>query len=101
MDILTKFRTFNQDGADMDELVALHMFGQNYVAQYEQFKMTSPDWITDRVKVLKSEIFKRRRDYLEKTLRSKKLAREALRTPEQKRQDLDTDIAQLEAELKD
>lgn len=97
--MLTKLRTFNVDGLEVDEAVALYAFGKTLGQTYAEFGLEPPEWVGEQLEVLRREIKDRQRDALIKDLKDTKARREGLRTVDEKRAELDAKIARLEAAI--
>lgn len=96
---LEKLKSFDADRVDMDEMITLSAAARIVVAEYESNKVPVPEWLVDGRTSLTRAIDSRRKDSVAKSLKEKKARREALRSSEEKKADLDKDIAALEAEL--
>lgn len=80
---------------DFDELIALSAFAKLLRAEYESASEV-PEWLDDAGRSLKRDLQARQADATEKRLRELKARRETLKTPDQKRADIDKEIADLE-----
>jgi hypothetical protein len=69
-------------------------------AGFQELKLATPDWVTDTMSEVSHEITTRSKGELLRMLKAAKARRSALRTADEKRNDLDADIAELEAKLK-
>lgn len=98
--MLRQILNFQSDhGSDLDELVALAAFGATVKAQYEGLKMTPPQQFGENLTAIEKELKTRRKDNIERALREARARKEALKTMDEKRLDLDKSIAALEASL--
>lgn len=93
--MLGTLKNLQIDRIDIDEAIALFGFGKTLSTLYGEFSLPVPEWLDDRLGALKKEIVERRRDYLENRLKEAKARRSALRTAEEKRADVDNEIAEL------
>lgn len=69
-------------------------------AGYQELKLDTPEWVTDKMGDIDREITNRMKGELLRRLKAAKARRAALKTPEEKRGELDSEIAQLETMLK-
>lgn len=97
--MLKELRNFDADRTDLDEMVALSTFGRSMKVEYERLAMPIPEWIEDRTRTLDSEIRSQRRDALEKKVKELQSRKDALKTAEQKRQDVDAELEKVKAAL--
>lgn len=97
--MLNELKNLNLDRYDEEGIVALLAFGENLAETYKKNDLEAPDWLAEKLTSLRKEIVSRRRDNIERALKNAKARREALRTAEEKRNDLDKSIAALEAKL--
>jgi hypothetical protein len=98
-DMLKELRGLDIERTDLDEMVALSAFGRDMKAEYERLIIPIPEWLEDRLVELDRETRLRRTDALEKKLKELRARKETLKTAEQKRQDVDTEMAKIEAAL--
>lgn len=66
---------------------------------YQEMKLDTPEWITDKLSTITREITLRVRSELQRKLRQAKARRSALKTADEKRKDLEDEIAALEVKL--
>jgi hypothetical protein len=97
---LDQFRNFNVDGLDIDELVALSLFGRQIRAEYESLQLEEPEWVDIQLKALRREIHTRNAQNLEARRREITLRLDSLKTPGQKKQELLREQADIEKKLK-
>lgn len=97
--MLTEFRNFNVDRCDIHELVALAAFGKALRAEYEAHNIDEPDWVDAQLKSLNREIRVRNADRLETERRQIQAKLDSLKTPEQKRRELQKRKQEIESEL--
>lgn len=67
---------------------------------YQELKLPTPEWVIDKLGSVSAEITSRVKSELMRRLRAAKARRSSLRTAEEKRNSLDTEITELEALLK-
>jgi hypothetical protein len=97
---LDTFRNFNVDGLDIDELVALSVFGRALRAEYETLQLEEPEWVDVQLKALRREIHTRNAQNLEARRREITLRLDSLKTPGQKKQELLKEAADIDKKLK-
>jgi hypothetical protein len=85
--------------ADLDEAVALLAFGKTVKATYQEHEMDTPDWLVESLDALEKEIKSRRRDYIEKEIKTSQARLEALKSADEKRADLRDKIDRLQKQL--
>lgn len=85
--------------ADVDEMVAMHAFGESLQATYEKHQMPIPEWLPESLRILSKEIASHRRDSIERALKLAKSRFEALKSADEKRKDLQLEIERLTASL--
>lgn len=68
-------------------------------AGYQELGVDTPEWVLDKLSAVSHEITMRVRNELARQLRAAKARRDSLRTRDEKRQDLDARIAELENKL--
>lgn len=96
---MEQFRSVNVLRTDVEELVALATFGRAYKAEFSIHNMPVPEWVTDNLESLRVEIKARNRNHLQAELRKKKALLSTLKTPDEKRADLNTEVGNLEKQL--
>lgn len=67
---------------------------------YQEMQLETPEWVVDKLSEVTHEITMRVKGELQRRLRAAKARRAALRTPDEKRGQLDSEIAALESQLK-
>ena len=93
-------KSMNVRVAQMEDLIlAKKVLGQ-MDATYTEVGMETPSWVMDRKIESDNEIIHRRRAELTERLKVARAKREDLATPEEKREKLDKEIADLEKALK-
>lgn len=97
--MLDRLRSFDVDRMDMEEAVSLSAFGRALRTEYDVLQEMPPDWLDNRLKELRRMIRSRQQDSLEKRLREARLRLSHLRTPDEKRADVEREIASLEQQL--
>jgi len=97
--MLQELKNVNLDRVDEEQMVALVTFGEQLAKSYSDLDLVAPEWVEEKLKVLKRELAARQRDNLEKALKEVQARRETLRTAEEKRNDLDAQAAKLQERL--
>jgi hypothetical protein len=97
--LLHEFKNFDANRLDIDELVALAAFGRLLRDEYEAHTLDEPEWVGIQLKSLRREIQTRNADKMEKLLREKKARLETLKSPTEKRAELQKEIKELEKQL--
>lgn len=94
--MLAKLKAFIADRYDMDDLVELSAAARSIHAEYEQLGVEVPDWVDAQIKAVRREVKDRQRDSIESRLKNARSRLDALKTPEEKREALRKEVAQLE-----
>lgn len=97
--MLDRLRNLNLEVGDIDDMMAMYAFGQQVKATYNSFAMDAPEWLDANLALLHKEIASRVRGELEARLRKVVLRREALKTREEKRGDLEQEEQRLRERL--
>jgi hypothetical protein len=97
--MLLSLRNFDANRMDIDDLVEMAAYGRMIQAECTAQGVREPEWLEPSLKSVRREIASREADRKEKTLRELKARRASLLTPEEKRGQLDQQIAALEKEL--
>src|SRR5574341_211588 len=97
--MLDKLKNLNLNRSEVDELVALHAFGAGLVGAFGTLDLESPQWLQDSMAMLTKEIKARHEDALEAQLKETESQLDALKTADEKRQDLRAQAARLRAKL--
>lgn len=92
-----QLKNLNLDRMELDEAIGLYAYGKHLQGTYAEFSIDPPSWLTINLKSLSREIQSRDADRKEKLLSELRSRRDALRTPDEKRKELDEKIAALEA----
>ena len=96
---LAQFKNFTADRMDIDELVALMAFGKSLRAEYDALQMEEPNFLDIQLKSLRREITARTADKLEARKRELTARIDSLKTPAQKKTELEKELANLEKQL--
>jgi hypothetical protein len=97
--MLKELRGLDVERTDLDEMVALSTFGLSMKVEYERLTIPVPEWLETRLGELDRTIRSQRREALEKKVKELEARKDALKTAEQKRQDVDAELAKVKAAL--
>lgn len=95
-----QLRQFLVDGVSIEDLVLAKADLKTLDAGYQELGIDTPEWITDKLAVVSSEIINRNRAELMRRLKAAKARRVGLASVEEKRKGLDDEIEALEKQLK-
>ena len=84
---------------DLDEMIALATYGRAVANGYSYYEVPKPKWLDDSLQQLDAQIRSRRREILEARLQEVRTRKEAPKSREEKRADLDAEEAALAAQL--
>lgn len=98
---LVLFKTFDANRTSMEELLALDAFGHGLRESYERNGIEKPGFVDVQLKTLKREIRSRNADALEKRKNEIQRSLDALKTPSQKKTELQAEFKKLTDALKD
>ena len=96
-DTLMSFSAVNRMG--MPEMVDLSAYARSLENEFKELGVVEPENVAAQVKLLRREIKARVADDKERTLRELKRTRASLRTTEEKRAEIDKQIADMESEV--
>jgi hypothetical protein len=96
---LATFRNFSADRMDIDELVTLLAFGKSLRAEYESLQLEEPQFVDVQLKSLRREITSRNADKLEARKRELTARLDALKTPSEKKRELQSEMERLDKQL--
>lgn len=99
--MLEQLRNVNVVRTDVEDLVALSAFGRQLRAEFDLYSLPVPEWVTDNLDALRIEIKARNRNRLQAELRKKKAMLTTLKTPDEKRADLNSEVEALEKQLQE
>lgn len=97
--MLDKLKGLNTDRLDIDDVVAYLAFANSVKVEFEKHELEVPDWLTETIDALKTEVKARRRDNLMRALKAAEAKAAGLRSPEQKRRDAQADIKRIKEAL--
>ena len=99
MQVIINLKAIVIDTTDIENL----MIVKNYLAvidtEYQNLTLDTPEWVTDKLGEVAREINNRVTAELTLKLKQAKSRRSALKTADEKRKDLDVEIAALEGKL--
>jgi len=98
--MLEKYQNFDKDRLTLDELVELSAFGRSIRSEYEALNIPEPEFVDIQLKALRREITVRNADALEAELRKINARLTQLATPEERREALRKQKAEIEEKLK-
>ena len=96
---MAAFKNFSADRMDLDELVALSAFGKSLRAEYEALQLEEPEFVGVQINTLKREIRSRVADKLEARKRELANRIDSLKTPKEKKAELEAELQKLEKQL--
>lgn len=93
------FKSIVVQRLDLDETVSFLAYGETLIQTYERNSLDPPEYLTDAVRALRSEVASRRNERLEARLKEVDARRESLKPTAEKRADLDAESDRLRAQL--
>lgn len=93
--MLDQFKSFNVDGADIDQLVALSAFGKQLRGEFETQKIPVPEYVSDNLNSISREIDARMADRKATRIRELKAQRASLATAQERRASIDKELEDL------
>jgi hypothetical protein len=94
---ITALKNFNADRLDMDELVGLLADSKALRTEYEALQIEEPEYIDTTIKAIRREITSRNADKIAARKRELTARIDSLKTPAQKKLELEKELASLEA----
>lgn len=95
MGLLYNIRNLNVDRLDIDDAVELLTVGRLAEKAYGEYQVPAPTWLTDGLQILDREIRDRQREMLLARKREIELQLKSLRTREERKADLQADLAKV------
>jgi hypothetical protein len=92
---LTDLKNLDLQRPDLEELVFLSAVATTLHAAFEKEAVDVPEWLDSRIRELKREIRTRQQDAVDKRVREIKSRIDALKTPSEKRAELQGELAKL------
>ena len=99
--MLNQFKNFNEDGLQLDDLVALAAFGRMFRAECEEHQLEEPEYVDVQLKKLRREITLRSTEKLEARRKEVESRLDSLKTPTERRAELLKEKAELDKKLKE
>lgn len=97
--MLNEIKNFNIDRLDMDELIDLAAMGSLLQEKFTSMGVEAPEWLAENLETIHREIKAKNRDRIASKIKAAKSRLETLRTPDEKRNSLQTAIELLEKQL--
>lgn len=97
--ILIILQNTDTEVLQVEELMVAQAQLQTIDAGYQDLKLETPEWVIDKLQEVATEIKLRVQSELARRLKVAKARRSNLRTADEKRRDLDLEIAELEKAL--
>lgn len=95
----TVLRGLDVERYTVDELIELRAGARVLELEYQAANYEVPEWLKERTVMLDAEIKRLRADTMRKRVRELVAQKSALRTADEKRADVDAELARLQAEL--
>ena len=94
---ITALKNFNADRLDMEDLVGLLADSKALRTEYEALQIEEPEYIDTTIKAIRREITARNADKIAARKRELTARIDSLKTPAQKKTELEKELAALEA----
>jgi ATP-dependent Lon protease len=94
---INALKNFNADRLDMDELVGLLADSKALRTEYESLQIEEPEYIDTTIKAIRREITSRNADKIAARKRELTARIDSLKTPAQKKKELEDELSRLEA----
>ena len=94
---ITALKNFNADRLDMEDLVGLLADSKALRAEYGALQIEEPEYIDTTIKAIRREITSRNADKIAARKRELTARIDSLKTPAQKKTELEKELAALEA----
>ena len=98
-DRIQELKTFSVDRMDLNEMIYLEADALHLRLAYEHRAIPVPEWLTDKIRELNTEIDRRKRDDLEKRLKELRAADAADMTASERREARKKEREAIEAAL--
>jgi len=92
-------RAFNAEREDIEELVLMLATALTVKEQFEALELDVPEWLEPKIRAIRREVTTRNADRLEKRLAEAKLRMDSLKTPVQRKAELQAEITKLNKQL--
>ena len=97
-ELVNALKTLNTDRPTTEELVFLSHAARSYRAEFEALQMEVPEWLDEVTRKLRREITSRNADSLANTVRSIDAELERLKTPSERKAELQAKREKLTAQ---
>lgn len=97
--MMDKLKSLQLQRMDVDEMIELATWGRAMHNGYTHYDVPAPGWLQDSLEQLDAEIKRRRQELLQARLQEVRSRKQALKTREERRADLDAEEAQLLGQL--
>lgn len=94
--MLERLKLFDSRRADPDEMVELHSFARQLLAEYKELGLPIPEWIEDKRLEVKRELETRLADMKAKRIREIKAKMSTLKTAAERRAELEEELKSLQ-----
>jgi ATP-dependent Lon protease len=94
---INALKNFNADRLDIDEMVGLLADSKALRTEYEALQIEEPEYIDTTIKAIRREINARNADKIAARKRELAARIDSLKTPLQKKKELEEELAKLEA----
>ena len=94
---ITALKNFNADRLDMEDLVGLLADSKALRLEYEALQIEEPEYIDTTIKAIRREITSRNADKIAARKRELKARIDSLKTPLQKKKELEDELSKLES----
>ena len=94
-------KSFNKNGADFESLVEVSAQARMLQDEFKQLNTEEPEWLTDASKAIRHEILDRQANTIAQRIRENKARLETLKSPSERKREIQQEIAELEAQRKE
>lgn len=95
--MLEKLKGLDLQTPTLDELIYLSSQAKALRAEFDANNAEVPEWLDNRIRELKREIQSRLQDSVALRIKTLKAQRDALKTPQEKREAIEAELQKLEA----
>lgn len=97
--MLQQLKTLDLDRIDIEDAVAAQTFGKALMENFKANKLPVPEWLQEKMPMLDRAIAESRRDLLTRERKHLQGQRDGLRSADERRKDLDSRLAEIDASL--
>lgn len=90
-----RLKTLNTDRLNVDEAVELLAQSRQVAAEYDLQQLPQPSWLRDGAMLLANEVSRKRRDALLARRRELEAQQAALKTPQERRRDIEAELSKV------